>query len=173
MVNGASGRIAKLTTHHYLRTITMLGLIQEFKAFAMRGNVVDMAVGVIMGGAFGKIVSSLVADVIMPPIGYLTGGVKFTELKYALPKLTIRVPNPENPTELVDKTLEAVTINYGAFLQTTFDFLIIAVCIFSLIKVMNTVMRKKAEAPKPPEPTPSEKLLAEIRDSLKSRGNPG
>src|SRR5262245_27267942 len=128
----------------------MSGLLQEFKSFAMRGNVVDMAVGVIMGAAFGKIVSSVVADVIMPPIGYLTGGVKFTELKYALPKLSIRIPNPDNPTELVTKTLEPVTINYGTFLQTTFDFLIIAICIFALVKVMNTLFRKKAEAPKPP-----------------------
>lgn len=147
----------------------MSGLLQEFKAFAMRGNVVDMAVGVIMGAAFGKIVSSLVADVIMPPIGYLTGGVKFTDLKYQLPKISLPVPNPENPTEIITKTLEPVAINYGTFLQTTFDFLIIAICIFALVKLMNTVMRKKAEDPKPPEPTVTEKLLTEIRDALKSR----
>ena len=146
----------------------MSGLLQEFKAFAMRGNVVDMAVGVIMGGAFGKIVSSIVADVFMPPIGYLTGGVKFSDLKYQLPKVSIPVPNPENPMVTITKTLEPVTINYGAFLQTTFDFLIIAICIFGLVKIMNTLMRKKAEAPKPPDPTPTEKLLTEIRDLLKS-----
>jgi len=120
-----------------------MSLLQEFKEFAMRGNVVDMAVGVIMGGAFGKIVSSLVADVLTPPIGYVTGGVKFDELAYR-------------------------GISYGKFLQATFDFLIIALCVFAMVKVMNTLMRKKAAAPKPPDPTPSEKLLTEIRDLLKA-----
>ena len=121
-----------------------MSLLQEFKEFAMRGNVVDMAVGVIMGGAFGKIVSSLVADVLTPPIGHLTGGVKFGDLTYQ-------------------------TINYGKFLQATFDFLIVAVCVFAMVKVMNAVMRKKAAAPKPPDPTPSEKLLTEIRDLLQAK----
>ncbi len=150
-----------------------MGLIQEFKEFAMRGNVVDMAVGVIMGGAFGKIVTSLTNDVLMPPIGYLTGGVKFTELKYTLPQLKIPMPDPSNPGKMIEKVLAPVTINYGQFLQNTFDFLIIALCIFALVKAMNTVMRKKAEAPAPPEPTATatatEKLLAEIRDSLKAK----
>jgi large conductance mechanosensitive channel len=136
-----------------------MSLLQEFKEFAMRGNVVDMAVGVIMGGAFGKIVSSLVADVITPPIGYLTGGVKFEDLAYKFPKMTVS-----------DVTLEPVTINYGKFLQASFDFLIVAICIFALVKAMNAVMKKKAAAPKPPEPTPSEKLLTEIRDVLKAKG---
>jgi len=147
----------------------MIGLLQEFKAFAMRGNVVDMAIGVIMGGAFGKIVSSIVGDLLMPPIGYLTGGVKFTDLKYQLPKVSIPVPNPENPMVTITRTLDPVTINYGTFLQTTFDFLIIAICIFALVKIMNALMRKKAEAPKPPDPTPTEKLLTEIRDLLKAK----
>lgn len=135
-----------------------MSLIQEFKEFAMRGNVVDMALGVIMGTAFGKIVSSVVADVLTPPIGYLTGGVKFEDLKYSFPKMTVS-----------EITLEPVTINYGKFLQATFDFLIIALCVFAMVKVMNAVMRKKAEAPKPPEPTASEKLLTEIRDLLRSK----
>jgi large conductance mechanosensitive channel len=135
-----------------------MGLFQEFKEFAMRGNVVDLAVGVIMGAGFGKIVNSLVADVLMPPIGYLIGGVKFTDLKFSLPAVTL--PG-------ADKPLEAATINYGNFLQTSFDFLIIAVCIFGLVKAMNTVNKKPAAPPAPPEPTPTEKLLAEIRDQLK------
>jgi large conductance mechanosensitive channel len=135
-----------------------MSLLQEFKEFAMRGNVVDMAVGVIMGGAFGKIVSSLVADILTPPIGFLTGGVKFDKLEYKFPQVTV-----------LNATLEPVTINYGKFLQATFDFLIVAFCIFALVKVMNSLMRKKAEAPKPPDPTPTEKLLTEIRDSLKAQ----
>src|SRR3954469_249396 len=99
-----------------------MSLIQEFKEFAMRGNVVDMAVGVIMGGAFGKIVSSLVTDVLTPPIGYLTGGVKFEDLKYAFPKMSLA------GIEL------APPINYGKFLQATFDFLIVAICVFVMVK---------------------------------------
>jgi large conductance mechanosensitive channel len=135
-----------------------MSLLQEFKAFAMRGNVVDMAVGVIMGGAFGKIVSSLVADVITPPIGYVTGGVKFEELAYRFPATTV-----------LGTQLAPVTINYGKFIQVTFDFLIVAICIFVLVKAMNTLFRKRAEEPKPPEPTASEKLLTEIRDLLKAK----
>ncbi len=135
-----------------------MSLLQEFKEFAMRGNVVDMAVGVVMGAAFGKIVSSLVANVFTPPIGYLTNGVKFEDLKYEFPKVTAG-----------DVTFDPVTIDYGKFLQATFDFLIVAICVFAMVKVMNTLMRKKAAAPKPPEPTPSEKLLTEIRDLLKAK----
>jgi len=135
-----------------------MSLIQEFKEFAMRGNVVDMAVGVIMGGAFGKIVSSLVADVLTPPIGYFTGGIKFDELAYKFPKMAVG-----------EVTLEPATINYGKFLQASFDFLIVAVCIFAVVKAMNAVMKKKAAAPSPPQPTPSEKLLTEIRDLLKAK----
>lgn len=147
-----------------------MGLIAEFKQFVQRGNVVDLAVGVIMGGAFGKIVNSLVTDMLMPPIGYIIGGVKFTELKFTLPPLTIPVPDPKDPTQMISKTLEPATINYGNFLQTTFDFLIISFCIFMLIKAMNT-MKKKQEtgAAPPPEPTAQEKLLTEIRDLLKAQ----
>lgn len=137
-------------------------LLDEFKAFAMRGNVVDMAVGIIIGGAFGKIVSSVVADVIMPPIGLLLGGVKFTDLKVIL----------KDP--VMDATgaviTQAVAINYGNFIQTTVDFLIIAFAIFMMVKGMNSLKRKEVVAPAevpPPVPTPEEILLREIRDILK------
>jgi len=142
-----------------------MGLYSEFKTFVARGNVVDLAVGVIMGGAFGKIVNSLVADVLMPPIGYVVGGKKFTELKLTLPQ--IRVPDPLNEGGMT--TLEPATINIGSFLQTTFDFLIIAVCVFMMIKAINAL---KADVKPPPPPvtlTPTEQLLTEIRDMLKSR----
>ena len=138
-----------------------MGFIKEFKEFAMRGNVMDMAVGVIIGGAFGKIVSSLVNDVIMPPIGWLIGGINFTDLSVKLPV------NPLTPDQ------DPVTINYGAFLQTTLDFLIVAFCIFLLIKGINKLSKKKEEepaAPAPaPEPSAEEKLLTEIRDLLKQK----
>jgi large conductance mechanosensitive channel len=138
--------------------------LNEFKQFAMRGNVLDMAVGVIIGGAFGKIVSSVVDDIIMPPIGWLIGGVNFSDLKVTLPAVEM----------IGGEKLQAATINYGIFLQTTLDFLIVAFCVFMLIKVVNKVTAKKqeekpAEAPKAPEPTPEEKLLTEIRDLLKDQ----
>lgn len=138
--------------------------LQEFKAFAMKGNVIDMAVGVIIGGAFGKIVSSIVADVIMPPIGLLVGGVNFTDLKWVL-KLA----------EMVDgKEIAAVTLNYGNFLQVTFDFLIIAFSIFMFIKLLTKLTEKKKEEapaapPAPPAPSKEEVLLTEIRDLLKEK----
>jgi large conductance mechanosensitive channel len=140
-----------------------MSIVKEFKEFAMRGNVVDMAVGIIIGGAFGKIISSVVADIIMPPIGLLVGGVNFTDLKAQL-----------KPAEVVDGVEKAaVTINYGNFLQVTLDFLIIAFAIFMFIKLMNKLSRKKAEAPAappaPPAPTNEEVLLAEIRDLLKKK----
>ena len=131
--------------------------LQDFKAFAMRGNVIDMAVGVIIGGAFGKIVSSIVADVIMPPIGLLVGGVNFTDLKLQL-----------KPAEVVDGVEKAaVTLNYGNFLQATFDFIIIA---FSIL--LAKLNRKKEEVPAPaapPAPSKEEVLLTEIRDLLKEQ----
>lgn len=132
----------------------------------MKGNVVDMAVGVIIGGAFGKIVSSIVNDIIMPPIGWIIGGVNFKDLTYELPI------NPLSVQEGVDPV--PVTINYGNFLQTTLDFLIIAFCIFVLIKVITRFTPKKEEpqpaTPAPaPEPSAEEKLLAEIRDLLKNK----
>ena len=138
--------------------------LQEFKAFAMKGNVIDMAVGVIIGGAFGKIVSSIVADVIMPPIGLLVGGVNFTDLKWVL-----------HPAEMVDgKEIAAVTLNYGNFLQVTFDFLIIAFSIFMFIKLLTKLTEKKKEEapaapPAPPAPSKEEVLLTEIRDLLKEK----
>jgi len=129
-------------------------MMQEFKAFAMRGNVVDMAVGIIVGGAFGKIVSSFVADVIMPPIGLLLGGVDFSDLAITL-------------KEAVGETA-AVTLNYGKFIQTVIDFLIIAFAIFMAIKAMNALKKKEEEAPAaPPAPPREEVLLTEIRDLLK------
>lgn len=126
--------------------------ITEFKEFAMRGNVMDMAVGVIIGGAFGKIVSSLVDDVLMPIIGTLTGGIDFTSLAF---------------------TIGEANIKYGQFIQNIIDFLIVALCIFMMIKGMNKLSKKKEEepaAPAPePEPSAEEKLLAEIRDLLKNK----
>lgn len=138
-------------------------ILKDFKEFAMRGNVVDLAVGVIIGGAFGKIVASLVADVIMPPIGLLVGGVTFTDLKLVM-----------KPAEIIDGVEKAaVTLNYGNFIQVTFDFLIVAFAIFMFIKLINKMNRKKEEAPAapapPPEPTKEEVLLAEIRDILKEK----
>ena len=129
-------------------------LLNEFKDFAMRGNVVDMAVGIIIGAAFGKIISSVVADIIMPPIGLLVGGVNFTELKVILKAAT--------------ETNPAVTWNYGNFLQVTFDFLIVAFAIFMVIKTINAAKKKEEIKPAaPPAPTKEETLLTEIRDLLK------
>ena len=134
--------------------------LQDFKAFAMRGNVIDMAVGVIIGGAFGKIISSVVADVIMPPLGLLVGGVNFTDLKLEL-----------KPAEMVDGVMQdAVTLIYGNFLQTAFDFIIIALSIFLFVKLIGKLMRKKEEEPAaPPAPSKEEQLLTEIRDLLKKQ----
>jgi len=127
-------------------------MLGEFREFIQRGNVVDMAVGVIIGGAFGRIVSSIVGDVLMPPIGLATGGVDFKSLKLAIGG------TPEVP----------VTINYGAFIQTTIDFVIIAFCVFLLVKAVNQLRRPAAAAAAaPPEPRAEEKLLTEIRDLLK------
>lgn len=133
-----------------------MSMVQEFKTFAMRGNVVDMAIGIIIGGAFGKIVSSVVADVVMPPIGILIGGVDFTSLA-----LTLK--------EAAGETA-AVTLNYGNFVQTVFDFLIVAFAIFMMIKGMNTLKKKEEAAPAaPPAPSAEEKLLTEIRDLLRQK----
>ena len=133
-----------------------MGMLQEFKTFAMRGNVVDLAVGIVVGAAFGKIVSSFVADVIMPPIGLIIGGVNFTKLTFTLKEAA--------------GDAAAVTINYGNFFQTLFDFLIIAFAIFMVIKGMNSLTQKKEEAPaEPPAPTREEILLTEIRDALQKK----
>ncbi len=140
-----------------------MGMVKEFKEFAMRGNVVDMAVGIIIGGAFGKIVSSLVQDVIMPPIGMLTGGVDFSQLYINLSGTTY---------ETMAKATEAgaPVIKVGAFLQTVFDFIIIAFAIFMMIKALNSMKRKQEEAPAaPPAPSDEVLLLKEIRDLLKQK----
>jgi len=133
-----------------------MSMMKEFKQFAMRGNVVDMAVGIIIGAAFGKIVSSLVNDVIMPPIGLLLGGVDFSSFMITLKQAMGEVP--------------AVTLNYGVFINTVIDFVIVAFAIFMVIKGMNRMKKKEEEAPAaPPAPTKQETLLAEIRDLLKTR----
>ena len=141
-----------------------MSFIQDFKAFALKGNVVDMAVGVIIGGAFGKIVTSVVNNIIMPPIGVITGGVDFTELKVTLKEAVV-----EGETVVS----EAVTLNYGQFIQDVVDFLIIAFCIFLMIKGIAKLSRKEEEAPAEPAPEPEpsaeEKLLTEIRDLLKNK----
>ena len=138
-----------------------MGMLKEFKDFAMRGNVVDMAVGIIIGGAFGKIVASFVADVIMPPLGILIGGVDFTQLKITLKEAVVDAAGAV--------TTEAVSINYGSFIQTAVDFVIIAFAIFMAIKAMNSMKKKEEAAPPPPPPGPTkeEVLLTEIRDLLK------
>jgi len=133
-----------------------MGMAQEFKAFAMRGNVVDMAVGIIIGGAFGKIVSSFVGDVLMPPIGLALGGVDFSNLALTLQEATA--------------DSEAVTLNYGVFINTVLDFLIVAFAIFMMIKLLNAAKKKEEAAPAaPPAPSKEEVLLTEIRDALRSR----
>lgn len=137
--------------------------LKDFKDFAMKGNVVDMAVGVIIGGAFGKIVTSIVNNIIMPPIGVITGGMDFTNLK-----LTLKDAVMDGETVVS----EAVTLNYGQFVQDVVDFLIIAFCIFLMVKGIAKFNRKKEEpqAPAPaPEPSAEEKLLTEIRDLLKNK----
>lgn len=132
-----------------------MGMMSEFKSFAMRGNVVDMAVGIVIGGAFGKIVSSFVNDVLMPPIGMLIGGVDFSDLTVVLQAAT--------------EEAEAVTIKYGAFIQTVLDFVIIAFAIFMVVKAMNSMKKKEEEKPAaPPKPSAEVELLTEIRDSLKN-----
>ena len=137
-----------------------MGLVKEFKAFAMRGNVVDLAVGVIIGASFGKIVSSVVNDIIMPPIGVAVGGVSFRDLKIEIKAATV---------DAAGKAMPAVSINYGNFLQTILDFLIVAIAVFAIIKAMNTLAKKEAVAPAtPPAPTTDQVLLAEIRDALRA-----
>lgn len=133
-----------------------MSIVSEFKSFAAKGNVVDMAVGIIIGAAFGKIVTALVAGVIMPPIGILLGGVDFTDLAIVLKEAVGEAP--------------AVVISYGAFLQTVIDFLIIAFAIFMLIKAINSLKREEEVVPKaPPAPSAQEVLLMEIRDLLKEK----
>ena len=136
--------------------------IQEFKDFALKGNVMDMAVGIIIGGAFGKIVTSLVNDIIMPPIGLITGS------SFSDSKLILRPAEVDAAGETIK---EAIELNWGNFVQTTVDFFIIAFCIFLIIKGMNTFRKKEEAAPAAPAPTPEDiQLLREIRDELKRRG---
>lgn len=137
--------------------------LQDFKAFAVKGNAIDMAVGVIIGGAFGKIVTSIVNDLIMPPIGWIIGGVDFKDLKFELPINPLSIKEGIEPVP--------VTINYGNFIQTTLDFIIIAFCVFLLVRLIMKLSKKKDEAKPatPPAPSKEEVLLTEIRDLLKEK----
>ncbi len=143
-----------------------MGMIQEFKKFALRGNMVDMAVGIVVGGAFGTIVKSLVADIIMPPLGLLTGGVDFANLVW-------QIKDPVTKTvDGVEKTIPAVTINYGTFINNVIAFLIVAWAVFLVVKAMNAAQsrlwKEQEEQPAAPPPAPEDiLLLREIRDSLK------
>jgi large conductance mechanosensitive channel len=131
-----------------------MSMMKEFKDFAMRGNVMDMAIGIVIGGAFGKIVSSFVNDVLMPPLGMALGGVDFKDLAFVLQEASGEVA--------------AVTMNYGSFIQTVVDFIIIAFAIFMVVKAMNSMKKKEEEAPAaPPKPSAEETLLTEIRDLLR------
>lgn len=138
-------------------------MLKEFKEFAMKGNVMDMAIGIIIGGAFGKIVASFVNDVLMPPLGLLLGGINFTDFKMVLQEAVVGADGVE--------TVAAVTLNYGNFIQVTVDFIIVAFAIFIMIKAMNAAKKKEEAAPAapaaPPAPTKEEVLLTEIRDLLK------
>ena len=142
----------------------MKKFFEEFKIFAMRGNVIDLAVGVVVGGAFGKITNSLVNDIIMPAVSMLTGGINFSDWKIVLKQAVI-----ENGEEIAS----AVTINYGTLISTIIDFIILAFAVFCMVKAINSLHRKKEEAPAappaPPEPSAEEKLLTEIRDLLRDR----
>jgi large conductance mechanosensitive channel len=139
-----------------------MSIVKEFKEFAMRGNMLDLAVGIIIGGAFGKVVSSLVADVMMPPFGLLIGGINFTDIKLKMKDAVL---------DGTGKTIhEAVTLNVGNFIQSLIDFGIIAIGVFLLVKGINVMNRKAAEAPAAPAaPTKQEELLVEIRDLLKKK----
>ncbi len=138
-----------------------MGMMQEFKEFAVKGNMVDLAVGIIIGGAFGKVVSSIVSDVLMPPLGYLIGGINFTDIKIHLKAPAI---------DLAGKAAQEVTINIGNFMQSLVDFTIVAFAVFLMVKAINSMHRKAEAAPAaPPPPTKEEELLTEIRDLLKKK----
>jgi large conductance mechanosensitive channel len=144
-----------------------MGMLKEFKTFAMRGNVLDLAVAVIIGGAFGKIVTSFVNDVIMPPIGLLLGNTDFSKLRVILKQGTDAVMEGDN---VVAPAIAEVSIRYGAFINTILDFVLVALAIFMVIKAFNSMKKKEEEAPvSPPAPTKEETLLAEIRDLLKEK----
>ncbi len=143
-----------------------MGFFKEFKQFAMRGNVIDMAVGIIIGAAFGKIVGSVVNDIIMPPIGFILGGVNFTDLKIVIKDA---VPAGMDAAGNAIPAIAAVSLNYGNFIQVIIDFLIIALAIFMMIKIMNKLKKKEEAKPAaPPAPSKEELLLTEIRDLLKN-----
>jgi large conductance mechanosensitive channel len=144
-----------------------MGMLKEFKSFAMKGNVLDLAVAVIIGGAFGKIITSFVNDVLMPPIGLLLGNTDFSNLKVILKAGADAVMNGD---QVVTPAVTAVTLNYGVFINTVLDFLIVAFSIFMVIKAFNSMKKKQEEAPAaPPAPSKEETLLAEIRDILKEK----
>lgn len=152
-----------------------MGMIKEFKEFAVKGNAIDMAVGIIVGGAFGKIVTSVVNDLIMPPVGKALGGVNFSDLFINLGETSAKVKDADG-NEVVKEVAEmslaqareagVPVVAWGNALQTTIDFLIIAFCVFMLVKAINSLKKKEEEAPKPKEPSAEVKLLTEIRDSL-------
>jgi large conductance mechanosensitive channel len=147
-----------------------MSFISEFKAFAMRGNVVDLAVGVIIGGAFGKIVNSVVSDILMPPLGWLIGGVNFKDLKILIKNKVEAAKDAAG--NITSPEVPEVAIAYGNFIQTVVDFTIIAFCIFLMVKAMNALNKKQEAAappPAPPAPNPQEVLLTEIRDLLKEQ----
>ena len=147
-----------------------MGMLKEFKEFAMRGNVIDLAVGVIIGAAFGKVVTSVVNDIIMPPIGKALGGVDFKDMFYNLDAGKLTKAGGAVKSLADAKDAGAAVVAYGAFINTVIDFTIVAFCIFIIVKGMNTLMKKPAPAPAaPPEPTKEEKLLTEIRDILRTR----
>ena len=139
-----------------------MGIIKEFKEFAVKGNVLDMAIGIIIGGAFGKIVTSILNDILMPPLGLLIGGTDFTDLKVTIKDKTI---------DDAGNAVAEVAVNYGNFVQTLIDFILVGIAVFIIIKIMNRIREKLENAPKPPappaEPTKEEILLTEIRDLLK------
>jgi len=142
-----------------------MGIVKEFKTFAMKGNVVDMATGIIIGASFGRIVTSLVNDVLMPPLGLALGRVDFKQLKIVIQQAQAAVMDGTN---IVKPAVDQVTLNYGMFVQTIIDFIIVAFCIFLIIKGMNKMMEKKeAEPAAPPAPSEEVTLLKEIRDALK------
>lgn len=158
-----------------------MAFFKEFKEFALKGNVMDMAVGVIIGGAFGKIVSSLVNDIIMPPIGALIGNTKFSDLRLDISRMRDLASSATQAvgdavtghTSEVAAAAEPVYWNYGAFIQQCLDFTILAFCVFLMVKLMNRLMRKREQAPAAPAPAPQptaeEKLLTEIRDLLREQ----
>ena len=137
-----------------------MGMVKEFKEFAVKGNMVDLAVGIIIGGAFGKVISSIVSDILMPPLGYLIGGINFTDIK-----IHLKAP----ALDLAGKAAQEVTINIGNFIQSMVDFSIIAFAVFLMVKAINKMHKAEAAAPAPPTPSAQEVLLTEIRDLLKKK----